>query len=289
MTVVEALDAAAALISESPAIDVWQEWQPQSDAEILLSEALGKPVRPSMLNKHITSEQMSRFDSLVERRVAGEPVALVVGHIVFDGLDMTTRHGVFVPRLSSELTAREAARRLRARPGKIGVDVATGSGPLALAMASRVPEAEVYGLDISAEAVELGKDNAKKLGLRNVKFVRSDLFAALPKRLHGNIGIITVHPPYVAKHELEDLPQEIKKYEPVHTLSDTSDDGLGLVRLMASEIAGWLQPGGYWMVEVGPHLLRKTMTLVRKAGLTDVAWKSDEYGVTRLIWGRRPR
>ena len=283
----DALLRGASQIQASPAIDVWQEWQPRSDAEGLLSHILGYEVRQRDLKKSLTAAQSRHFDGLVQRRVVGEPVALIIGSITFAGLKLGTRRGVFVPRLSSEIAALQAAQRLRRFKNGIGVDVATGSGPLALTMAAKVPEAQVWGLDIDPDAVALCRSNARRLGLRNVKFRVSDLFSALPRVLRGQVAVVTIHPPYVASGELNDLPREILDYEPKHTLSDASDDGLGLARAVAVEVGEWLRPGGWLMVEVGPHLLRKTQSILKRAGLSDVSWARDDIGVTRIVFGRR--
>ena len=144
-----------------------------------------------------------------------------------------------------------------------------------------------FGLDISKDAVKLGRHNAERLELDDrVTFLVSDMLGSLPAALHGRVGVFTIHPPYVARHEVEDLPAEIREFEPHTTLTDGSDDGLGLVRRLAEESPVFIAPGGWVMVEIGPYLARKTATILRRAGLRDVTSKKDSLGVTRVVSGR---
>jgi len=111
-------------------------------------------------------------------------------------------------------------------------------------VAHEVPRAEVWGVDISPEAAALGKDNARHLGLGNIHFRAGDLLDALPRKLRGHIDVFTIHPPYVLRRDLKELPKEIREFEPLQSLTDGSDDGLGLVRRLAHDAHEWLKPGG---------------------------------------------
>jgi release factor glutamine methyltransferase len=277
-------------IGRSPAIDHWQPTLARWDAEQLLSDAVGRPVTAALRRSKLTPAERKRFESMVARRVNGEPIARIAGYLDFRGMRLLVRNGVFVPRISSEFLASEAVARLRRRRGpRVGVDVATGSGPLALAMAKDVPDAEVWGLDISRDAIRLCRANARRVGLHNAHFRVSDMLDALPSRLRSGVDVFTIHPPYVARADLRILPREIRDFEPHDTLTDWSDDGLELVRRLAADAGTWLRPGGTMLVEIGTYLSRKTQATLRRAGLTDVSWTKDSLGVTRVISGRRPR
>ena len=183
----------------------------------------------------------------------------------------------------------QAVRRLARRSGPVVVDIASGGGTVALAIANEVPRAQVFGTDIAPDAVRLARSNARRLGLR-ATFAVGDLFGALPRGLRGSVDVITLHPPYVAKQEIALLPDEIRRFEPVHTLSDQSSDGLGLVERTAIEAPEWLGPGGWLLVEVSPDRSRGVASLFRSAGLTDVrSTKGGELKVTRVVVGQRPR
>jgi release factor glutamine methyltransferase len=288
--VADLVSDAARAIGKSRAIDHWQASLARYDAEELMGAVIGEPLNARLRRSTLTGEQRRRFARMVARRLAGEPVPRIVGSFIFRGLDLRMREGVFVPRNSSELLAAEAVKALRRSPQpRTGVDVATGAGPVALAMASEVRSAEVWGVDISAAAVALGRVNARRLQLDNAHFRVSDLLAGLPRRLRGTVDVITIHPPYVARSELRTLPREIREFEPVHSLTDQSTDGLGLVRRLAVESQEWLRPGGKVLVEIGTYLSRRTQAIFRHAGLVDVSWTRDSLGVTRVIAARSAR
>jgi release factor glutamine methyltransferase len=115
------------------------------------------------------------------------------------------------------------------------------------------------------------------------------MLSALPSRLRDSVSVMTVHPPYVARNEVRILPREIRDFEPLHTLTDGSDDGLGMVRELAAAAHRWLRPGGVLLVEIGTYLARSCATTLRHGGLVDVRSKRDSLGVTRVISGLRPR
>ncbi len=236
----------------------------------------------------VTAAQRRRFDALVERRLTGEPVNYITGHFQFCGLDLLVRRGVFSPRSSSELLVEQATSALRRRRGRrVAVDIATGSGAVALAIAARTKGSEVWGLDISADAARLGRDNARRLGLGNVRFAVSDLLDSVPRELRGEVDVLTIHPPYVARHEVRTLPVEIRRFEPLSTLTDGSDDGLGLVRRLAVDAPSWLRGGSVVLVEIAPYLARAAATVLRRGGLREVRSHRDRLGVTRVVLGRR--
>jgi release factor glutamine methyltransferase len=290
ITVTEHIEKAVRKIDKSKAIDHWDRNLGRYDAEELMTEVLGRKLTPAMLDRVLDGTSKKRYAAMVARRVNGEPIPRIKGHYAFRGLDLLIRDGVFVPRASSELLADEAIKALRRRRGqRVAVDVATGAGPVALAVASEVRVAEVWGFDILLEAALLGKDNARHLGLRNVHFRAGDLLDALPRRLRGEIDVFTIHPPYVLRGDLKELPREIRAFEPLQSLTDGSDDGLGLVRRLAAESHEWLRPGGVLLVEVGTYLSRTTQATLRAARLVDVAWTKDDLGVTRVVSGRTPQ
>ena len=229
-----------------------------------------------------------RFLSLVARRSGGEPFPFLTGRIEFWGLDLVVRPGAFVPRPSSELTVERALRKLRRRRDPVVVDVCTGAGPIALALADELPTAEVWGADISVEGLAQGRENAKRHRLDNVRFKKSDMYEGLPARLRGRVDLITGHVPYVPAGELDDLPAEVREYEPIYTLTDESVDGLGLMRRAVAESVGWLKPGGWLLLEMSHDLAGKVRKLVKKAGLEDQGSASDDDDLSIVVEARKP-
>ena len=234
----------------------------------------------------IPAAAVRRFNRYVNRRVTGEPVAYIVGWVEFRDLKLGIRQGMFIPRYTSEFMATQAIRRLNGRRSPVHVDLATGIGPVALSTAKAVPGARVWGLDISRKAVNQAAVNAKGLGLGNVTFLRSDMFAALPAGLRGGIDVITIHPPYVPKKEVKDLPEEIKRFEPEHTLTDGSRDGLGLVRRVIEGGAEWLATGGWLLIEIVPSEFRGIRTMLKEAGYRDIRSTHGQLRHTRVIVAR---
>ncbi|HEX9712943.1 MAG TPA: HemK/PrmC family methyltransferase [Actinomycetota bacterium] len=229
-----------------------------------------------------------KFQRLIERRASGEPQPYILGWCEFGPLKMKVKQGGFVPRTTSEFLSQQAARRIARRRRPVAVDLATGVGPVALLVKKLVGDAQVYGADISRSAIAQARANAKDLGL-DVTFRVGDLFAPLPGALCGEIDVITMHPPYVGAEIVEDLPAEIKDYEPPESLTDGSNDGLGLVRRVVAEGRNWLRSDGWLMFEVEPPIARPVRTLLTRGGYTDVKSTTDpELPITRVVIGRKP-
>lgn len=285
----ELLSRAEARIEASRNIEHWQPGLARWDAEVLFAHAVdGDAEDDGLRAMTVSAAQRRRFEAMVERRLTGEPVNYITGHFRFCDLDLTVRPGVFSPRASSEFTVELATARLRRRRGRrIAVDVATGAGAIALAIAAAVPTSEVWGVDISAEATRLGRHNARRLQLDNARFATGDMLGALPGQLRGEVQVVTIHPPYVARHEVRTLPVEIRRFEPKHTLTDGSSDGLGMVRRLAEDAPAWLRDGGFVLVEIAPYLARDTATLLRRGGFREVRSHRDSLGVTRVVIGQR--
>lgn len=270
----------------SEAIDHWQRGRERIEAEDLLGYVVGHEPEPG---DDVSGANLHRFRELVARRVTGEPIAFIKGHADFRGLELLATPGVFVQRDSSEFLAEQAIRRLRGRPHPVHVDLATGGGAIALSVADEASGAEVWGVDVSHDAVRLARRNARALGL-DVTFRVGDLFGGLPARLRASVDVITLHPPYVPAGELDDLPGEIRDWEPPHTLTDDSADGMGLITRTVTESPQWLRSSGWLLVEVSPDRARSVKAVLTAGGFRDVrSTRGGALQVTRVIVGRRPR
>jgi release factor glutamine methyltransferase len=280
----DVLRDAVSVLKSSRAIDHWQRHKEEIEADELLAFVLDNDrVDPE---EDVPADARRRFERMVTRRAQGEPVPLITGFAVFRGLEMIVRPGVFVPRDSTEYLAAQAVRRIRSRRRPIAVDLATGGGAVALAIANEVPGARVFGTDISARAISIARTNAGGLRLR-ATFVRGDLFGGLPRTLVEQVDVVTLHPPYVARGQLRELPDEIRRFEPVHTLTDRSVDGLGLIERAAAESPTWLKLGGWLLVEVSPDRSRSVASVMRRKGFREVRSTMDRgFKVTRVLVGR---
>lgn len=284
MKVSDLLADAVETLKASPAIDHWQSDREEIESDDLLCFAMG--VDELDPDAEVAAPVRRRFERMIERRATGEPVQLIKGFAVFRGLEVLSRPGVFVPRDSTEFLAEQAIRRLRGRRRPVAVDLATGGGTVALAIANEVRGVRVYGTDISREAIRVARRNAERLRLR-ASFAVGDLFGGLPGDLRGRVDVVTLHPPYVARGEVRELPEEIRRFEPPHTLTDRSVDGLGLVGRAAREAGGWLKRGGWLLVEVSPDRSRAVAATLRASGFRDVRSTVDRgFKVTRVIVGR---
>jgi release factor glutamine methyltransferase len=281
-----ALREAVEVLKASTAIDHWQRGRERIEAEDLLWHVLGEEPDPS---DELSPAERRRFDRLVRRRATGEPIALIKGYTEFRGLELLVRPGVFVPRDASEFLAEQAIRRLRGRRRPVHVDLATGAGTVAVAVAHAVRRATVVGTDISQTAVRLARRNAERLRVR-ARFVRGDLFGGLPKELRGRVDVITLHPPYVPSREVRDLPEEIRDWEPEHTLTDRSRDGLSLITRTAREAPAWLSADGWLLLEVSTDRVADVKRVLAASGFRDArSTKGGPLPITRVIVARRPR
>jgi release factor glutamine methyltransferase len=285
MRVREVINDAIAVLKASPSIDHWQRGRERIEAEDLLWHVLGEEPDPK---DDITAAERRRFDRLVRRRATGEPIALIKGYTEFRGLELTVTPGVFVPRDASEFLAVQAIRRLRPRRRPVHLDLATGAGTIAIAVSHEIRRATVVGTDLSGVAVRLARRNAERLRVR-ARFVKGDLFGGVPRSLAGTVDVITLHPPYVPKREIKDLPEEIREWEPVHTLTDQSVDGLSLITRTATEAPAWLAPDGWLLIEVSADRVTDVKRVLQRSGYREVrSTKGGPLPITRVIVARRP-
>jgi release factor glutamine methyltransferase len=228
------------------------------------------------------------FAELVRRRVAGEPLQYVLGRWGFRTLDLLVDRRVLIPRPETEVVAGLAIDALAAREGTpIAVDLGTGSGAIALAIAAeRWPAVEVWATDASPDALAVARANLAALGRRAavVRLVEGHWFAALPEELRGRVDVLVSNPPYVA--DGEELPAAVADWEPVAALR-AGPDGLDDLRTIVAGAPGWLAPAGVLVVELGEAQADAVLALARAAGLLDAAVHPDLAGRPRALVARR--
>ncbi len=233
---------------------------PALTARVLLAQAIGKP--REWLTAHaeeaLAVPHLQAYALLVDRVTSREPLAYVLGHREFYGLDLAVDHRVLVPRPETELLVDLALEHLRARPATARpepadaadadvIDVGTGSGAVAIAVAAHAPGARVLATDVSADALAVARDNAARHGVAGrVAFAESDLLAGVGCRA----WVVTANLPYVTRGEIDGLPPEIQAHEPRVAL-DGGVDGLDLVRRLLLELPGHVLPGGAAFMEIG--------------------------------------
>lgn len=216
-------------------------------------------------------------DSLVARRVAGEPLEQVLGWADFRGLRVRVAAGVFVPRRRTELLAGTAIGLLA--PGRTAVELCCGAAPVAAAIAAEVPGVRVHAADVDPVAVACARTNVGSV-------FEGDLLDALPASLRGRVDVLAANTPYVPSEEVRLLPPEARDHEPSHTL-DGGPDGLAMLRRIAAEAPGWLAPGGHLLIEVSERQLPVAVSVFASAGLEPSSVHDEEPGATVVV-GRLP-
>lgn len=190
-----------------------------------------------------------RFRHLVDRRVGGEPLQYLEGTVQFGPLELGIDPRALIPRSETEGLWALSIELLRGIGKPVVVDLCTGSGNLALACKHEYRAGRVIGVDISAQAIELARENADRVSL-GVEFIGGDLFDVIPEELCGRIDLIVSNPPYVGAGEVADLPADVRDYEP-HTALIGGPEGTEILARIAAGSGEWLRPGGFIACEIG--------------------------------------
>lgn len=259
---------------------------PRLDAELLLAHALGSDRMRLYLDfeKPVSEPERAVYRELVRRR-AGErvPVALLVGRREFWSLMLRVSPEVLVPRPETETLVAAALELLPAGGPARVLDVGTGSGAVALAIAHERPEARLTATDVSAAALEIARQNADQLGMaERIRLVEGDGFAAVAGEV---FDLIVSNPPYVAESLRGELPPELA-HEPEQALF-AGPDGLDVLRPLARGAAAALAPGGGLALELAPEQASVVAGWCREAGLLDVRTLRDLAGRPRVVTARR--
>lgn len=256
---------------------------PRLDAEVLLAHVLG--VDRVRLYTHfdqpLEEQELTAYRGLIKRRLAGEPVAYLVGKREFRSLELVVDARVLVPRPDTETVIDVALERLTGAEAPRVLDVGTGSGAIALALKAARPDAQVVAVERDAGAAEVARGNAARLGLE-VEVRTGDLLA--PVAGDAPFQLIASNPPYIPTGELPRLPEEVRR-EPRLAL-DGGADGLEVIRRLVAEAPGRLAAGGALVLEVGAGQAPAVADLLRARGFTDVAVRRDLGGIERVVSGR---
>lgn len=249
---------------------------PRLDAEVLLAEATAS-TRPEVIASlvDVSDQQLAVFEKWIARRELREPVAYITGRKGFRRIELAVDRRVLIPRPETELLV--AVAKID-RPCGI-LDLATGSGAVALALFDELPDATITAADISSDALDVARANAERLNA-NVAFVQSDLLDSID----GVYDAITANLPYVTKAELARLQPEITEYEPALAL-DGGEDGLDLVRRLAQQAPAQLKPGGLLALEIGDEQGEATAEILREAGFKHVERHRDLTERDRVVTG----
>jgi len=259
------------------------------DAELLVGHVLGLS-RGGVQAKVATSAPLSVDDvvtvsELVERRAAREPLQHITGRAPFRSMELAVGPGVFVPRPETETVAQFAIDALRAVPGSpIGIDLGTGSGAIALAMATEVPHSRVWGVEVSPRAFIWTKQNFRESGATNATPIFTDLAIALPE-LDGTVDVVISNPPYIPLGAIPRDP-EVRLHDPEIALYG-GEDGLDVVRQVSTTALRLLHSGGTLVLEHGELQAAEITALLRADGWLAVASHRDLLGRDRATTALR--
>jgi release factor glutamine methyltransferase len=250
------------------------------DAELLLGHVLG--TTRSGLYAHsrrkLSDDESTSFQTLVARRERREPVAYVLGDWGFRRLTLRVDPRVLVPRPETEVVVERCLELIRGRPEARVLDVGTGSGAIALAIADEHPGARVTGVDASKDALAVARENLERTGLA-VDLVRIDLFDGLPQ---GPWDLVVSNPPYVLPDEVESLPAEVREWEPRAALVAE-----GATEAIASGAQRVLAEGGALVLETADGDAPRVATLLRELGYRAVRITPDLGGRDRVVEGMK--
>ena len=300
MTTIEKLREVSAFLKSQGIEDAAKE------AEILIIETLRISKSTLYAGRFEMSEDESKqIDALASRRAKREPLQYIIGNVEFCGLKIKVGQGVLIPRPETELLAEEVIKAISTsnppsppftKGGHWGItkselkilDLCTGSGCLALAIAKQFPEAMVYGTDISKDAIRYANENAKLNGIKNVSFLKGSLYEPL-KQLISKIplkfDIIVSNPPYIKSDEIPCLQPEINKWEPRNAL-DGGEDGLNYYRTILSEARTYLAFSGAIFLEIGEGQAAEVSEIAMQNCFRNISVIKDYAGIERIIVAR---
>jgi len=247
------------------------------------------------LDRPATQRGVARLDALVARRLAGEPIQHVLGRWGFRHLDLLCDARALIPRPETEQVVEVALGELdrvsAERPSRhraAVADLGTGSGAIALSIATERPGTDVWGVDRSAAALAVARANVAGLGMAGscVRLAEGSWFDALPDDLAGFLDLVVTNPPYVSAGEA--LPPSVRDWEPLQALVP-GPTGLEAYDTVLSEVVRWLAPGGAFVAEIGATQGPDVCALAEEAGLIDVRIEPDLAGLDRVVVARRSR
>ncbi len=256
---------------------------PRLDAELLIAFALQLRridlyVRSEQL---LTVEQLATIREVVRRRQEGESVAYITGEKEFWGLPFRVGPHVLVPRPDTETLVEAALERIAKSQTCRVLDVGTGSGAIAVAIAKSRPQASVWATDASADALQMAKDNAERNGV-TISFAEGRFFE--PVAAEAPFDVVVSNLPYIPSADIAGLPEDVQR-EP-HLALDGGPDGLALIRQLVAEAPPRLAPGGWLLLELGQGQAPAVAKACSEAGLQDVQTFKDLAGIERVVGAR---
>jgi len=261
---------------------------PRLNIELLLAHLLGKRRLDLYMEfeRELDEPTLEKLREMVKRRASGEPLQYITGEAEFCGLKLAVDRRVLIPRPETELLVETVLERLkeviRSQKSEVRIiDLCTGSGCIAVALAKKLDKAEVYATDSSAEALAVAHGNAARHGVeKKIRFLQGDLLKVIPDSLR--VDALVSNPPYIASGELAGLPKEVRDFEPVQALA-AGEDGLKVVRRIVEDARRFLLPEGILALELGAGQRATVGPLCVAHGLQVMKVVNDLQGHERVI------
>jgi release factor glutamine methyltransferase len=260
---------------------------PAIEAKVLFLQATGLSEVELFASPQgsIPPKEERRYRRLIQRRLSGVPLAYITGRKEFWSMSLRIRRGVLIPRPETELLV-EKTLDLAAGGEVTIVDIGTGSGNIALALAKELPAARIAATDVSPKALRIARQNAQAHGLDNITFVRGSLFAALRGLgLEGKCDFIVCNPPYVSAADWISLPPEVKNHEPRRAFIG-GRSGLDFIRRLIKASPSYLKSRAYLLFEVGFAQAEPALSWLG-SGWAEVTSFADLRGIPRVVQARR--
>jgi len=272
--------ALASAVDRLEAADVGS---PRMNAEVLLIFVLG--VNRAYLYAHpereLTAEEEIRYDEALAQRSTGMPSQYITGHQEFWGLDFVVSPAVLIPRPETEHLVETVLELAREVPRPKIMDVGTGSGCVALALAHELKSADVYALDVSTAALEIAHANAARLQLdRRVRFLQSDVLSAVTA-IH-DFDFVVSNPPYVGFDEADKVQKSVRDFEP-RVAVFAGEQGLDVIGPLVRQAHAVLKPGGWLALEIGYSMREAVLNLLDRTMWDDVRAVPDLQGIPRVV------
>jgi release factor glutamine methyltransferase len=264
---------------------------PRLDVEVLLADILNID-RSRLIASYadwLGAHAVERFSAHLQRRLEGEPVAYITGRREFMGLSFLVDSRVLIPRAETETLAEYVLTHAQAQKIERLLDVGTGSGCIAVSLAVLLPELKAHATDVSADALEVARQNARRHGvLPRIHFYEGAFFQPLPDSLRASFQVIVSNPPYIPDYEYPLLQKNVREYEPAAALRG-GPNGLDPFRAIVGEAPAWLCGGGLIALEIGEGQSGGASEIMRRTGRLEVIEIArDLAGKPRVIVGRKP-
>jgi release factor glutamine methyltransferase len=256
---------------------------PELDARLLAEAALGLDSLDLLAHEkdEVPAEGEARLSAFAQRRLDGEPVARILGHQEFYGLDFTLNKDTLVPRPETELLVDAALEALGEKPAPVFLDLGTGSGCVAIAILRHNARARAVATDISAAALAAATENAGRLGVLDRISFRQGSWCA-PLKPDERFDLVVSNPPYVESDIVDELQPEVAEHDPRVAL-DGGEDGLAAYRAIVEGVGTRLKPGGVLAVEIGSEQGLQVGALLSTAGFSAIDIRKDLAGLDRVV------